>query len=326
MKRKYACIFVFALLLDIAILVCGKSLFPNFISGGAYSPFVSNVIWCCLFDLLLVFFAVKSNLIFDMPYETIVNHQLVWNLAKNDFKVRYIGSYLGVFWAFINPLVTILLYWVVFQYAFQSGDVDGYPFVLWLIAGLVPWFLIQEAITSGTNALLEYAYLVKKVMFKVSVLPAIKIISACFVHLVFMLVVIVIFICMGYCPTLLCILQLMYYFMCMAAFILAIVYTTSAVVLFVRDLGQFITVFMQVFMWATPIMWRMDIVPEKFRWIFKLNPVYYIINGYRDSLLYRMDVFQHMAHTLYFWCVVVGLFILGSYVFRKLSPHFADVL
>lgn len=326
MKRKYIYILIITLILDFMIIIYGKSLFPDFIHGCNFPQHVSNIIWCILFDLLLLLFGIKSNIIFDMPYETILNYNLVWSLSKNDFKVRYVGSYLGIFWAFINPLVTILLYWIVFQFAFKSGDVDGYPFVLWLVSGLVPWFLIQDAIVSGSNALLEYAYLVKKVLFKVSVLPAIKIISASMVHIMFMVVVVVVFVCMGYFPGVISLIQLLYYFIATIAFTLAITYVTSSIILFIRDLGQFIGVFMQVFMWASPIMWNVRIIPVNLRWIVKLNPAYYIINGYRDSLLYNIDIFQHMAQTLYFWSVVIVLLIIGSNIFAKLRPHFADVL
>lgn len=325
MKRKYIYILTFAIVLDVLICLMRVSPFPRLTGTGYYPELVGKAIWCGLFDLLLLFFMIKVQMIFDLPYEVLMKRELVWNLAKNDFKVRYVGSYLGIFWAFINPLVTILLYWIVFQYAFHSSDVEGYPFVLWLVSGLVPWFLIQDAVMNGTSALLEYAYLVKKVVFQVSVLPSVKVISACFVHVVFMAVVMLIFICMGYVPGIYW-LQLLYYFLCAIAFTLAITYATSAVVLFVRDLGQFISVFMQVFMWATPIMWDIRIVPASFQWIFKLNPAYYIVTGYRDALLYHISIFQHMGHTLYFWSVVIVLLIMGSSIFRKLQPHFADVL
>lgn len=325
MKRKYIYIFVFAVLLNVCIAFADTSLFPNIIGKTYCSEIVSKIMWCVFFDALLFFFAWKTELIFDMPYEIIMSRDIVWNLSKNDFKVRFVGSYLGIFWAFVNPLVTLLLYWFVFQFAFGSSDVDGYPYVLWLMGGLVPWFLIQEAIMNGTTALLEYAYLVKKVMFKVSVLPAIKILSACFIHIVFMAVAICVYICMGYLPSIY-FFQLLYYFLCAVVFTLALVYATSAVVLFVRDLGQFISVFMQAFMWGTPILWNINIVPAAYQWIFKLNPAYYIITGYRDSLLYRVGVFQHMGYTLYFWCVVVLLLIISSLIFRRLRPHFSDVL
>ena len=324
MKRKYVYIIMFAVVVNIIIMLMDVSA-VNVLENREFTEWAGKIIWCVLFDILFLFFAFKVELIFDMPYEILQNRNLVWNLAKNDFKVRYVGSYLGIFWAFINPLVTIMLYWLVFQFAFQSGDVDGHPFVLWLISGLVPWFLIQDVIMNGMNALLEYSYLVKKVLFKISILPAIKILSSCFVHAVFMLVVIGIFLCMGYFPTVYMI-QLLYYFLCAVAFTLALTYMTSSVILFVRDLGQFVSVFMQVFMWSTPILWNIQIVPESFRWIFQLNPAYYIIMGYRDSLLQHVSIFEHMGNTLYFWWIVVILLIVGSTIFRKLRPHFADVL
>ena len=111
-----------------------------------------------------------------MPIELFQNRQLIWKLAKNDFKTRYAGSYLGIFWAFVQPIITVLLYWFVFTIAIPSrattlnGDLE-IPYVLWLIAGIVPWFYFSEALSSGTNALLEYNYLVKKVVFKISILP-----------------------------------------------------------------------------------------------------------------------------------------------------------
>ena len=112
--------------------------------------------------------------------------KLVWNLAKNDFKSRFAGSYFGVIWAFVNPIVTILLYWFVFEKALNAGAQItkagiNVPFVLWLIAGMIPWFYFSEAWSSGTNSLIEYSYLVKKVVFDIRCLPVIKIISSSFI-------------------------------------------------------------------------------------------------------------------------------------------------
>ena len=91
-----------------------------------------------------------------LPGEIYKNRKLVFSLAKNDFKTKYAGSYFGTVWAFIQPIVTICVYWFVFGLALRNGSDKGVPFVLWLIAGLVPWFFIQEGLTGGTNALLEY--------------------------------------------------------------------------------------------------------------------------------------------------------------------------
>ncbi len=116
------------------------------------------------------------------------------SLAKNDFKTKYAGSYLGITWAFVQPIITVLVYWFVFQVGLRSGNIGNFPFVLWLVAGLVPWFFFQDTLNGGTNAHIESSYLVKKVVFKISVLPIVKAVSAllymhflwllcwCFIH------------------------------------------------------------------------------------------------------------------------------------------------
>ena len=116
-----------------------------------------------------------------LPGEIYKNRKLVFSLAKNDFKTKYAGSYFGTIWAFIQPIVTICVYWFVFGLALRNGSDKGVPFVLWLIAGLIPWFFFQEGLIGGTNALLEYNYLVKKVVFNIRILPVVKVFSAVFV-------------------------------------------------------------------------------------------------------------------------------------------------
>ena len=137
---------------------------------------------------------------------------LVMRLAKNDFKTKYAGSYLGIFWAFVQPVVTVLVYWFVFS-KLRSGMVREVPFILWLIAGLVPWFYFQDCMNTGCNALIEYSYLVKKVVFRIEVLPVVKIVSALFVHLFFIAVVLVLYTVMGHVPGITAI-QIIYYTPC----------------------------------------------------------------------------------------------------------------
>ena len=129
------------------------------------------------------------------------NKTLVWKLGKNDFKTKYAGSYFGILWAFVQPMVTILIYIFIFQFGFRVMDTpNGYPYALWLIAGIIPWFFFSEGIINATNCLMEYSYLVKKVVFKISVLPLVKILSALFVHLFFIAFAIFVYIIMGKTP------------------------------------------------------------------------------------------------------------------------------
>ena len=106
------------------------------------------------------------------------NRKLIVELAKNDFSMKFAGSFFGVVWAFVQPIVTVLLYVFVFQIAFHAGPTDdGYPYALWLIAGICPWLFFSEAIPSASNCFIEYNCLVKKMVFPISILPLIKIIS-----------------------------------------------------------------------------------------------------------------------------------------------------
>ena len=263
----------------------------------------------------------------NLPIELVQNRTLIGNLAKNDFKTRFAGSYLGVIWAFVQPIVTVVVYWFVFTVGLRQGRPSGHPFVLWLMAGLVPWFFFSEALNGGTNALIEYNYLVKKVVFKISILPIVKVISALFVHLFFIAFTIVLYAAYRYYPDLYT-LQLVYYSCALLIFTLALVYATCAIVVFFKDLTQIINIVLQVGVWITPIMWNIDTMqlsPVLIA-IFKLNPLYYIVAGYRDALINKVWFFEHPGLTLYFWVITLLLLALGTSIFKRLRVHFADVL
>ncbi|MDC7291372.1 ABC transporter permease [Blautia schinkii] len=267
--------------------------------------------------------------IFSLPVDLYKNRRLVLKLAKNDFKTRYAGSYLGIIWAFIQPIVTILVYWFVFSVGFKPGTEEmGVPFVLYLVAGIVPWFFFQDSLIGGTNALLEYNYLVKKVVFNISVLPIVKIISALFVHGFFVIFTVILFTCYGRFPDVYY-LQIIYYSACTFLLVLGLCYATCAVVVFFRDLTQIINIGLQVGIWLTPIMW----VAEKalkshpvLQKVLQLNPMYYIVSGYRDAFVMKSWFWERPSWTIYFWVFVVLCFLLGNWVFKRLRVHFADVL
>lgn len=281
---------------------------------------------CIIIDILALIVFKKSRSVLSLAQELSNNRVLIWNLSKNDFKTKYAGSYLGILWAFIQPIVTILVYWFVFEFGLKAGSpIKGAPFILWFMSGLVPWFFFQEALLNATNCMLEYSYLVKKVVFKISILPIVKIISALFIHLVFIGFLFIVGGIYGFYPSVYTI-QLIYYSFCTFFMVLAISYATSAIVIFFKDLGQIINIFLQVGMWMTPIMWSYTIVPKQFQWIVKLNPMNYIVEGYRDTIINHIWFFQRYFQTVYFWIITLGLFALGAMIFKKLKPHFADVL
>lgn len=290
---------------------------------------VKNIIVIVILDLACIIMLCLRRKVFGLPVELYQNRRLILNLAKNDFKTKFAGSYLGIFWAFVQPIVTVLVYWFVFQVGLRSGNMHDYPFVLWLVAGLVPWFFFQEALFGGTNALIEYSYLVKKVVFKISTLPLVKVISALFVHLFFIVFTLILYSCYGYFPDLYT-LQVVYYTFALFVLVLGICYTTSAVVIFFRDLTQIINIVLQVGVWVTPIMWNIDdmgrYMPRVLVLFMKANPLYYIVNGYRDALLNKVWFWERFDLTCLYWIVTAAVFALGTIIFKRLKVHFADIL
>lgn len=254
------------------------------------------------------------------------NAVLVAELARNDFRVRFAGSYFGILWAFAQPVATILVFWFVFQVGFRAAPTaQGVPYALWLAAGLTPWFFFAEGLMTATTSFTDYSYLVKKVVFKIELIPVVKVISALFFHLAFMLVVALLSVILGNYPGLHW-LQIPYYGVCMIALVLAFGTLTASILPFFRDLVQLLNIVLQFGMWLTPILWRVEMIPERYRWVFKLNPVGYIVEGYRDALFGGAWVWDHWATTIGFWAVTGGLWALARHVYRRTSPHFADVL
>lgn len=286
---------------------------------------------CALLVLACIIFGLYYDRMFIIPGELYHSRKLIWKLSKNDFKKRYAGSYLGFVWALVQPVVTVVMYWLVFDKVFNTkaqmlASGVEVPYVLYLTAGLVPWFYFSEAITNGTSALLEYSYLVKKVVFNISILPIIKLVAATFIHLFFVAVLLVVAVCYGYYPTVYT-LQVFYYSFCLFVLVLAMSYCTCAVAVFFRDLIQIINIGLQVGMWATPVLWDINMLSnDKVITLFKLNPLVYIVNGYRNAIYGDEWFFEHFYSSTYFWIFTVTLFCIGSLIFKRLKVHFADVL
>lgn len=284
-----------------------------------------NVVFCVILDLAIILLAKYIWNLLKLAKELLENRKMIFSLGKNDFKTRFAGSYLGIIWAFIQPIVTILVYWFVFQVGLRSTPVNNFPFVLWLTAGLVPWFFFSEGWMSGTNSLIEYSYLVKKVVFNISTIPVVKIISAVFVHIFFVAFMLVLYMCYGYFPTIHWI-QIIYYSFCMVMLVVALSYLSCAIMVFFRDVSQIINIILQVGIWLTGIMWSVDMLPEGFRWIMYFNPMYYIVDGYRRALISGGWFWQVPYQTLGFWILIIAVMTISVNIFNKLRVHFADVL
>ena len=261
----------------------------------------------------------------DFLKAIIKNRTLLLSLTKNDLKQKYQGNFLGVAWALIQPTATIIIFWFVFQVGFKSKPVDNFPFILWLVAGMFPWFYFAEGLSNGTNSIIANSFLVKKVVFRVSLLPIVSLLSALGIHIFFIFFMFAMFMYYGYMPEIYW-LQLIYYVFALSVFLLGLSWITSSVVVFFKDMGQLVAIIIQFGFWLTPIFWNIMIIPEKYHWLIELNPIVYIIEGYRNSMIYHKWFWEDMHMTIYFWIVTMVIFMIGGLTFKKLRPHFADVL
>ena len=252
---------------------------------------------------------------------------LIFSLSRNDFKSKYASSQLGIIWAFIKPVVQAAVYIFVFSFVARSGAPSGspYPYAFWLLPGMIAWFYFSEGVTSGMNALLDYSFLVKKVKFDIEILPLIKVISASFVHLFFVALVLVLYVLWGM-PLSWTMVQLPYYMLCAFCLSSAFAKLNCAIVPFFRDFSQIMEIGLMVLMWACPVLWDISIMPVSLHFLFRLNPLYYLIDGYRQAFMNGGWFFQHPFMTLYFWAFVVVSQLFAERVFNHLSSHFADIM
>ncbi len=268
------------------------------------------------------------NAAFEYAGDLVRKRGVIFQLARQDFHNRYVGSMLGLVWTFIQPLVMALILWAVFSLAFKAHSVRGVPFVLWLLAGLAVWNFFAEALTLATGVFQEYAFLVKKVKFGIAVLPLVKILSSLAVHGIFMLIVMGILLAYGI-PASWAWLQIPYYLLALAVLLQGLGWITASLNVFVRDVGYIVNILLQFGFWLTPIFWDLGMIPEPYQKlvaVLRLNPLAYVVEGYRASLLGGAPFWTDPAGAICFWGVALALLCAGAVIFRRLKPHFADVL
>lgn len=257
----------------------------------------------------------------------IKNRKMIASLMVNDFRTKYAGTQFGILWAFVQPVITIVIYVFVFQVIAKANPLEnGFPFVLWLIAGMIPWFFFSEAVTNGTGGLTDYSYLVKKVVFHIEVLPAVRVLSSVFVHLFFVAFTMLVFALSGKGPTVYYV-QILYYMFCTAVLASAVSFITSSVVPFFKDFAQVVNILLMIGMWICPVMWDYQtVMPSQYHWILRLNPVFYIVQGYRDAFVDQIWFWERPAAFAGFWGLTVLIWMAGTWMFEKLRVHYADVL
>lgn len=253
------------------------------------------------------------------------SRSLIWELAKRDYKQQNQGSYLGVVWNILQPLLFVGVLYLIFTLGFKRGVESETPFGLYLVSGIVCWLYFVANLSSMSKVINSYSFLVKKVDFRLSILPIVKLISSLMPHLVLTGFAISTAIYQGWTPSW-HLLQLPYYMGCMMLLLLGIGWLTASTCLFIKDVANVVAVITQFGFWLTPIFWHIEHMPERIQWVLKANPVYYLVTGYRDSILSTRWVWERPYETILFWAVTLFFVCVGAIVFKKLRPHFAEVI
>ena len=258
----------------------------------------------------------------------IKNRKLVLRLGKNDFKNRFASTSLGSIWGFIQPFIFMMMYVVVFQFIFKTTGEGNSPYVVWFLPGMAMWMCLNDSIMGASGSIRSYAYLVKKVVFPVDIIPMISIIGNSLVALFLFLIAAVVCVIFGYIPN---VWQIIYTIVAAYAFIIAITRFTSAITTLVPDFQNLLSIAMQLFFWATPVVWGLTMLGDKI-WILRIMqcmPFTYLVTALRQAFITgsgNIIIAGHGLYTAIFWIITIIMFVWGNHVFKKNKKDFADVL
>lgn len=258
--------------------------------------------------------------------EQFSNINLIIRLSLYEEKGKYTMHYFGMLWQILNPFIQIIVYWLIFGLGIRKGSpVDGTPFFLWLIIGLVPWLYISKTIVQASNSIFAKANLVSKMHFPVSVLPSIKIMGNSLSLFPMILIIIVVASLYGIFSGVYLI-QLIYYVSSLYFFLFAITLFLSTLTTIVRDVQMIVQSVVRLIMFFLPIVWNVHNFPDYIVNILKLNPLFYIIEGFRYSILGGQWFFEDLPYTIYFWSFSILVLTTGSYLHIKFRNKFVDYL
>ena len=259
--------------------------------------------------------------------EHVLYHKHVIKLAKSDLIKTYRGSALGWAWAIVKPLVTIFVFWFAFSIGLRSGkEVDGYPYILWLISGFLPWFYMSEMITQGAACIRKNKHMVTKMKFPISTIPTFTAISKLAVHLVLLAIVIVIFCLFGFFPDVYYI-QIPLYMLMMIVFFIFWALFAGMLSALSKDFQNLVNAFVTALFWMSGIIYNVNgISHEWIRVLLNFNPITIIANGYRHVFIDKIWFFQDTLGMIGYVTVLFIMVLAALWAYKRLYREIPDVL
>lgn len=244
--------------------------------------------------------------------------ELLITNVKKEIRGKYKGSFLGILWSFLNPLLMVLVYAIVFPYLMRMKQEN---YLIYLITGIIPWIFFSTTITTGCNCIWINGGIIKKVYFPRAILP-ISIVASSLVNFLISCIIILLFVIFGGVGLSINVLWLPIIAVIQSLFCLGLLFILSAIDVYVRDVEYIVGFIINLLFYCTPIVYSVDMFPIKFRYILYLNPMTHFIDAYRNIFYYKVSPHFSSLLTIFF----IGLLVLGfGYViFKKLEKGFAE--
>ena len=253
--------------------------------------------------------------------ELYIYREMIFSLVRRDLKGRYKGSVLGFLWTFINPLLQLGVYTLVFSVIMRNGIKDYY---LFLFVALIPWIFFSTCVSGGATCIMTQKEMVKKIYFPRQVLP-LAFVTSQFINMILsFLVVIPILLISGKGIDLLALTFLPLIMLIEYILALGMAMLVSAITVYLRDTEYILGIITMAWQFLSPVIYSIDQVPEGMRPIFLLNPMTSILTAYRDILYYKQV--PQVSTLLNAVLMGVGLMLISFWVFNKLSRRFAEEL
>lgn len=255
-----------------------------------------------------------------------IQRSLIANFVVRDLKTRYVGSFMGLFWSVIHPIVLLVSYTFVFSIIFgvkPQSDAGTTSFPLFLFCSILPWLFFQDTLQRSSTILIDNTNLVTKTLFPSEILPLVVLLSGFVNHLIgFAILLCIILFVLG--KVSIFILLVPVYLFLLMLFTLGISWFVSSLNVFVRDVSQILSVLLTFWFWFTPIFYSTSRFPPKLLFLLRFNPLAHVVTGYRDCLLrMRMPDLKILAILA---LSSLAVFAAGGLFFRKTKREFVDVL
>ena len=246
--------------------------------------------------------------------------EMLSNLVKKDLRTRYKGSVLGFLWTFVNPILQLIVYTMVFS-IIMKVNVD--KFYIYLFIALIPWLFFATSIQNGASSIISNKDLIKKIYFPRLIIP-ISVVNASFMNMIFSMLIVFVALILSGIGLSRYIFMLPIIMMIEYLFTLGLSFVFAAVNVFFRDLEHILGIIIMGWFYLTPIVYTTDMVPQEYLWIFKLNPMVPIMDVYRQILYYKqLPSFNGLGLIFIF---SIAMIVIGYYIFQKLQKNFVEEL